>query len=74
MAWIYSFLFFMCTVFRIRCNKPRLPPGTASMSPFVIRERLERLHCERYRYHQGRCEAKLLNPDPREEDESESWQ
>ncbi len=74
MAWVYSFLFFVCTIFRIKCGKPRLRPGTASMSPQVIRDRLEHLYCERWKYHPGRCEAKLVNPDPREESESETWQ
>lgn len=73
MTWVYSILAFFCVIFRIPCNKPRLPSGTASMSPFVVRERLERLHCERFRYHQGPCEAKRSNPDPREEGETETW-
>ncbi len=74
MTWIYSVLAFFCAVFHIRCNRPRLPTGTASMAPRVIRDRLEHLHCEKFRYHKGRCEAKHFSPDPREEDESESWQ
>lgn len=74
MSWVLSFLAFVCAVLRIKCNKPRLPSGTASMAPKVVRERLEHLHCERWKYHPGKCEAKHFNQDPREEEEQETWQ
>jgi hypothetical protein len=74
MSWIYSFLVFWCAVFHVKCNRPRLPSVTASMTPQIIRDRLEHLHCEKWRYHPGPWTAKRFNPDPREESESEMWQ
>lgn len=50
LAWLFAFL-------RIKCNNPRLPPGTASMAPKVVRDRLERIHCVKYKFHLGPCES-----------------
>jgi hypothetical protein len=58
LAWLFTFL-------RIRCNKPRLPPGTASMSPKVVRDRLERIHCTRFKHHLGPCEASITDRSKR---------
>lgn len=74
---LYAFLEFVCAFLRIRCDKPRLPPGTASMAPQVIRDRFEHLYCEKFRYHQGLCAAKKFSVDPRSEggsrEEIVSW-
>ena len=43
---------------RIECRNPRLPPGVAKLTPAVVREPLEHVHCERWKAHSGKHEAK----------------
>jgi hypothetical protein len=74
-TWWEAILASVFAFFKVRCGKPRLPPGTASMAPQVVRERLEHLYCEKFKHHVGPCEAQRPhNRDPREEDESEVWE
>ena len=44
---------------RIECRNPRLPAGVAKLTPAVVREPLEHVHCERWKAHSGKHEAKL---------------
>jgi hypothetical protein len=44
---------------RIPCRQMRLKPGVAAMMPAVVREPLEHVHCERWKFHGDRHEAKV---------------
>jgi len=72
MTWWRSMLGFVCALLKIRCNRPRLRAGTASMAPKMVRDRLEHLSCEKFKYHQGSCETRRLDPETRDE-EIEVW-
>jgi hypothetical protein len=58
MKIIYLVLTLFATLLRIRCFKPRLRPGVASMSPMVIRDRFAGMYCQKWRFHLGPCEAR----------------
>lgn len=56
---IRSILYFFAGLARIQCRQPRMTEGAARMTPLVVRETLENIHCERWHFHPGRHEMKL---------------